>query len=111
MNEFRLHIVEGIKKKANNSNNHSRKGSDNIGGGENTENSQRRGLPVSRSHENLQQLLLNDDQYMFEIMEEEVDCFADPALDGLLKFNADMDQINLNILETITVFDMMNKAN
>lgn len=48
---------------------------------------------------------------MLEVKEEEVEFFGDPALEGLVRFNADMGHVSLNIFETFSVFDLMMQAN
>lgn len=52
-----------------------------------------------------------DDNLMLEVKEEEVEFFGDPALEGLVRFNADMGHVSLNIFETFSVFDLMMQAN
>lgn len=43
------------------------------------------------------------------VKEEVIEFYGDPNLEGLVRFNADMGHVSLNIFETFTVFDLIQK--
>jgi hypothetical protein len=45
------------------------------------------------------------------VKEEVIEFYGDPNLEGLVRFNADMGHVSLNIFETFTVFDLIQKQN
>ena len=46
-----------------------------------------------------------------EFLEEEIEFYGDPNLEGIIKFNHEMGHIGLNIIETYSVFDMIKQTN
>lgn len=43
--------------------------------------------------------------------DQQIEFYGDPAVVGLVQFNADMGHIAMNVFETFTVFDLIGRGN
>eukprot|EP00347_Sterkiella_histriomuscorum_P004721 403359363 len=68
--------------------------------------------------QNSQNLTYNQAQKLYQDMwndqvinEQQIEFYGDPAVVGLVQFNADMGHIAMNVFETFTIFDLICKSN